>query len=75
MSALREFRCTRRAPYRNPNCPGHKDVTARQGYYIEAHSALLAGVEMRVSFPHDIDGFDIEDVTERRAPSRIRRIA
>ena len=34
----REFRITRPAVYSNPNCPGHKDVSARQGYYVRAES-------------------------------------
>ncbi len=69
--ALREFRCTRRMPYRNPTCPGHKDLTARQGYYVNAPTAALAEAEMRASFPHDAEGFDVEDVEHLKGSSTI----
>lgn len=57
-----EFRCTRRSPYSNPNCPGHTDTRCRQGHYIEAPSAYEALRQMRRDFPRDPLGFDIEPV-------------
>jgi hypothetical protein len=60
-----EFRCTRRSPYSNPNCPGHADTRCRQGYYIEAPTAYDALREMRRDFPRDPLGFDIEEVKDQ----------
>jgi hypothetical protein len=59
-----EYRCTRRSPYSNPNCPGHTDTRCRQGYYIEAPTAYDALREMRRDFPHDPLGFDIEEAKD-----------
>lgn len=36
------FRVTRLSVYKNPNCPGHKDVSARQGHYVDACCATQA---------------------------------
>lgn len=35
---MNEYRCTRNEPYLNPNCFGHTDLEARQGFYIKADS-------------------------------------
>lgn len=35
---LYEYRITRPELYSNPRCPGHKDLTARQGYYVTAET-------------------------------------
>ncbi len=49
----REYRCTRNEPYNNPNCPGHKQLSARQGYYLMADSVYDALSQMRVKFPYE----------------------
>lgn len=54
---MSEYRCTRNAPYSNPNCFGHKDLSARQGYYIEAPSAESALRKMAQMFPQDNGNF------------------
>lgn len=66
---MREYRCTRRSPYSNPNCPGHTDSRCRQGYYIEAPSAYEALRQMRRDFPRDHLGFDVELVSDEEPAS------
>jgi hypothetical protein len=51
-----EFRCTRNKPYVG-NCPGAKDHSARQGYYIVAFSADEAIKQMEAKFPDEPEGF------------------
>lgn len=58
---LRIFRCTRPTLY-GPGCAGHKDRTARQGYYIKALTKEQAMRVMLKDFPNDVDGFDAEPV-------------
>lgn len=56
-----EFRMTRRRPYWNCDCPGRKNVRARQGYYIRANTFEEAAQVMREAFPEDTQfGFDGE---------------
>lgn len=57
---MNEYRCTRRSPYNSPNCPGHKDVLARQGYYFEVETEAEALEKMNVKFPNDNGEFDIQ---------------
>lgn len=45
--------------YSNPRCPGHNDVTARQGHYVDAANVQDAHREMRRRFPSD-SRFDVE---------------
>lgn len=45
-----EFRCTRPELY-GPGCPGHLDVTARNGHYIRAKTAADAIAQMNVQYP------------------------
>lgn len=52
-----EFRCTRNAPYANPNCTGHADLSARQGHYIRTKNAEDAIAQMHEAFPNDTAGF------------------
>jgi len=57
---LKEYRCTRNKPYAH-GCIGHDDISARQGYYIEASCALDAYGKMCADYPEDVDdGFTIE---------------
>lgn len=56
-----EFRCTRKAPYSNPNCIGHTDLSVRQGYYIVARTAQGAMDKMREMFPNDPDSFTVDE--------------
>lgn len=51
---LAEFRCTRNRPYVLCNCPGRKDVRARQGYYIRAKDSQAALERMAEHFPGDM---------------------
>lgn len=58
---LAEFRCTRNRPYVLCNCPGRKDVRARQGYYIRAKDMQSAEARMLEHFPDDWQfGFTVE---------------
>lgn len=57
---MNEYRCTRRKPY-YPDCVGHTNVRARQGYYIRAATLELALLVMEEKFPEDFGyGFDGE---------------
>ncbi len=60
---MNEYRCTRPDLYANPNCPGHNDVTARQGHYVDANSVEDAHREMRRRFPND-SRFDVQLVKQ-----------
>lgn len=58
---LMEYRCTRNAPYSH-DCIGRDDPSARQGYYINAHSAEEAWQKMATRFPKETDaGFTVEE--------------
>jgi hypothetical protein len=58
---LREYRCTRNASYSH-DCIGRNDLTARQGYYINAHSAEEAWEQMASRFPKETGaGFTVEE--------------
>ena len=60
-SKLIEFRVTRRRPYVSCDCPGKKNLSARQGYYIRESSADLAILKMNEYFPEDRNfGFDVQ---------------
>jgi hypothetical protein len=54
-----EYRCTRRELYYNSKCPGFKDLSARQGYYITADNLNAAYVKMKQLFPKE-KYFDIQ---------------
>jgi len=59
--SLPEFRCTRRRPYIGCDCPGKKNLSARQGYYIRAETPDLAILQMGEHFPEDRNfGFDVQ---------------
>jgi hypothetical protein len=53
-----EWRCTRPNSY-PPRSPGHKNPSARQGYYVRADNRDEAREWMRAHFPNDTH-FDIE---------------
>ena len=56
-----EFRMTRRRPYVTCDCPGRKNVRARQGYYIRAKTIEDAQAMMLEHFSDDAQfGFDGE---------------
>lgn len=56
-----EYRCTVNAVYDNPNCRGHIELDARDGYYITAHSPQEALEEMRSRYPDFAsEGFTVE---------------
>lgn len=51
-----EYRVTRRKPYDNPNCFGHKDLSARQGHYYFATDLVDLGRQLEKDrFDKDID--------------------
>lgn len=50
-----KYRCTRAVPYTNPACAGHKDLSARQGYYVTADTDVDARAAMDREFPGDRD--------------------
>jgi hypothetical protein len=57
---MKEYRCTRNALYAH-DCIGHDDLTARQGYYIEAENVEDAWQKMAVRFPEEREaGFTVE---------------
>lgn len=56
---LNEYRCTRNSPY-GYTAQGHKDLSARQGHYINATSEKEAIREMMKRFPHDMMGFTVQ---------------
>ncbi len=49
------YLCTRNQPYTNPNCLGHTDLKARQGYYVTAESLCDALALMQEHFPEDAE--------------------
>ncbi len=56
-----EYRCTRNKSYAG-DCLGRDDLTARQGYYIQAESPEGAWKEMAIQFPDDVTyGFTIQE--------------
>lgn len=61
---LREWRVTRPDSYSNPNCPGHKDKSARQGYYVDARDADHAREVAREKFADIIKPWETLDVQE-----------
>ena len=56
---MKEFRITRPDMYKNLNCPGHKDLGAREGHYIEAENEDQAIAIMKLRFPND-SAFDLQ---------------
>ena len=66
---LTEYRCTRNASY-TCDCTGRDDVTARQGYYIHAHSEEEAWQQMASRYPEETTlGFTIQDWSEHSGKS------
>ena len=66
---LSEYRCTRNTSYTG-NCRGRDDVTARQGYYIYAHSEEEAWQIMATRYPDETEaGFSIQDWSEHSGKS------
>jgi len=48
---MNEYRFTRPHVYSSPDCPGHKNPSARQGYYIIASSEQEAFQKMHEQHP------------------------
>ena len=58
---LTEYRCTRNASY-TCDCYGRDDISARQGYYIRAHSEEEAWQQMASRYPEETElGFTVQD--------------
>lgn len=58
---MKEYRCTRNAPYAHP-CDGRSDQGARNGYYIRAETAQDALQIMTDRFPQEASpGFTIDE--------------
>lgn len=58
---MKEYRCTRNAPYAHP-CDGRSDLSARNGYYIRAETAPDALQIMTDRFPEEaIQGFTVDE--------------
>lgn len=57
---MAHYRLTRPNVYSNPNCPGHKDKSARQGYYVDADSPeqAIKIVRERLEMPNE--DFDVQ---------------
>lgn len=61
---LTEYRCTRNADYTG-NCVGRDDISARQGYYLYAHSEEEAWQQMAARYPNETEaGFTVQDWSE-----------
>ena len=66
---LTEYRCTRNASY-TCDCIGRDDVTARQRYYIHAHSEEEAWQQMASRYPEETAaGFSVQDWSEHSGKS------
>ena len=66
---LTEYRCTRNADYTG-NCVGRDDISARQGYYIHAHSEEEAWQLMASRYPNETRaGFSVQDWSDRSGKS------
>jgi hypothetical protein len=52
---MNEYRCTRNYPYRHPDCFGHTNLSARQGYYLKAQSEPEAIAMMEREFPDELE--------------------
>lgn len=50
---MKVWRCTRDWPYTG-DCPGRTNLSARQGYYIQAETDKLAMEQMEERFPGDV---------------------
>ncbi|MEG5049819.1 MULTISPECIES: hypothetical protein [unclassified Microcoleus] len=58
---MKEYRCTRNAPYSHP-CDGRSDRGARNGYYIRAETAQDAMQRMVERFPEETSfGFTVDE--------------
>lgn len=58
---MKEYRCTRNAPYSQP-CDGRSDLSARNGYYIRAETARDALQIMTARFREEASfGFTVEE--------------
>ena len=58
---MKEYRCTRNAPYAHP-CDGSSDLSARNGYYIRVETAQEARAIMAERFPEETDtGFTVDE--------------
>jgi len=58
---MKEYRCTRNAPYRH-DCLGHDDLGARQGHYIQASTKEEAWQKMAIRFPEETnEGFSVTE--------------
>ena len=71
---MKEYRCTRNALYTD-DCLGRDDLTARQGYYIQANTAEEAWQKMAIRFPKETEagftvnkweGFNVEIIEIKR---------
>ena len=50
-----EFRCTRTELYNDPGCPGHNNLKAREGHYINADSKEDALATMAKNHPSETE--------------------
>jgi hypothetical protein len=58
---MKEYRCTRNAPYTHP-CDGSSDLSARNGYYIRTQTAQDALQRMVERFPEETSfGFTVDE--------------
>lgn len=58
---MKEYRCTRNAPYAHP-CDGSSDLSARQGYSLRVETAQEARAIMAERFPEETSfGFTVDE--------------
>lgn len=53
------YRVTRPEVYSSPSCPGHSDLSARQGYYIEADTPEEARSKFRAKHSNQNERLDV----------------
>ena len=50
-----KFRCTRTELYNNPHCPGHTNLSSKEGHYINADSKEEALAQMKKDHPDETE--------------------
>lgn len=57
---MNHYRLTRPDVYVNPDCPGHSDKSARQGYYVDAETPEQAVEIVRTRLGKPNERFDVQ---------------
>ncbi|NEQ28498.1 MAG: hypothetical protein F6K28_57900, partial [Microcoleus sp. SIO2G3] len=54
------YRITRNSLYSHPLCEGHKDISKRNGFFLEARCDRHALKQAYRKYPEDLEGFTVE---------------